>query len=39
MEKIAVTVLAGVLGSEKTTLLIRILSEHHATRIAVIENE
>ena len=37
--RIPVTVLTGFLGSGKTTLVNRILSEHHGKRIAVIENE
>ena len=36
---IPVTVLTGFLGSGKTTLVNRILSENHGKRIAVIENE
>jgi G3E family GTPase len=38
-DKIPVTVLTGFLGSGKTTLVNRILSENHGKRIAVIENE
>ena len=38
-ERIPVTVLTGFLGSGKTTLVNRILSEQHGRRIAVIENE
>ena len=38
-KKIPVTILTGFLGSRKTTLLNRILSENHGKRIAVIENE
>jgi G3E family GTPase len=37
--KIPVTILTGFLGSGKTTLINRILSENHGKRIAVIENE
>jgi G3E family GTPase len=37
--RIPVTVLTGFLGSGKTTLVNRILSEQHGKRIAVIENE
>ena len=37
--RIPVTVLTGFLGSGKTTLVNRILSENHGKRIAVIENE
>ena len=37
--KIPVTILTGFLGSGKTSLLHRILSEEHGKRIAVIENE
>ena len=39
MNEIPVTVLTGFLGSGKTVLLNRILSEHHGRRIAVIESE
>ncbi len=39
MSRIPVTVLTGYLGSGKTTLVNRILSENHGKRIAVIENE
>lgn len=38
-QKIPVTILTGFLGSRKTTLLNRILSENHGKKIAVIENE
>jgi len=38
-DRIPVTVLTGFLGSGKTTLINRILSENHGKRIAVIENE
>ncbi|MDA2804223.1 CobW family GTP-binding protein [Nocardiopsis suaedae] len=37
--KIPVTVLAGFLGSGKTTLVNRILTADHGARIAVVENE
>ncbi|WP_373533400.1 GTP-binding protein [Vampirovibrio sp.] len=38
-KRIPVTILTGFLGSGKTTLMNRILSENHGKRIAVIENE
>lgn len=38
-KKIPVTVITGFLGSGKTTLINRILSEDHGIRFAVIENE
>lgn len=38
-KRIPVTVLTGFLGVGKTTLLNRILHEHHGGKIAVIENE
>lgn len=37
--RIPVTIITGFLGSGKTTLVNRILSESHGLRIAVIENE
>lgn len=36
---VPVTILTGFLGSAKTTLLNRILSERHGRTTAVIENE
>jgi len=39
LPKIPVTVITGFLGSGKTTLINRILTEHHGIRFAVIENE
>lgn len=39
VRKVPVTVLTGFLGSGKTTVLNRILSENHGKKIAVIENE
>ena len=39
MAQIPVLVLTGFLGSGKTTLINRILSERHGKRLAVIENE
>jgi G3E family GTPase len=39
MRKIPVTVITGFLGSGKTTLVNRILTEDHGIRFAVIENE
>ena len=38
-ERVPVTVLTGFLGSGKTALLNRILTEQHGLRITVIENE
>ncbi len=38
-DMVPVTILTGFLGSGKTTLVNRILKEHHGRRIAVIENE
>ena len=38
-KKIPVTVITGFLGSGKTTLINRILTEEHGIRFAVIENE
>jgi G3E family GTPase len=38
-KKIRITLLTGFIGSVKTTLLNRTLSEEHDLRIAVIENE
>lgn len=38
MKKIPVTVITGFLGSGKTTLVNRILTEDHGIRFAVIEN-
>jgi G3E family GTPase len=37
--RMPVTVLTGLLGSDKTTLLKWILNADHGKRIAVIENE
>ncbi len=39
MKKIPVTVITGFLGSGKTTLINRILTEEHGIRFAIIENE
>ena len=37
--KIPVTIITGFLGAGKTTLVNRILTEHHGKKLAVIENE
>jgi len=39
MEQIPILVLTGFLGSGKTTVINRILSERHGRKLAVIENE
>ena len=39
MNQIPVTVLTGYLGARKTTLLNRILTEHHGKKYAVVVNE
>lgn len=39
LTRVPVTVITGYLGSGKTTLINRILTEEHGQRIAVIENE
>jgi G3E family GTPase len=39
VEPVGVTVVAGFLGSGKSTLVRRILTEHHGLRVLVVENE
>ena len=39
IDKLAITLITGFLGSGKTTLMNRILSENHGKKFAVIENE